>query len=189
MQTLDRALPASDEQANRERTTGRSGRMESTTVRNAAIRKWRCESRRLQPAAPTDNPPPSAAALRHRDVNMPPLLQSKGRRAGRCSRLILAVLLTIGDQVQNRRACDGNAPRDAVMARPRPVAILQVQDFLRRIGTPLLPFFTAGSLQAIADVEIREELFAPDGSEAVQKLLIGDLGLDLLNLLRVLLPV
>src|SRR6516162_11468268 len=98
MQTLDRALPASDEQANRERTTGRSGRMESTTVRNAAIRKWRCESHRLQPAAPTDNPPPSATALRRHDVNTPPLPQSTGRHVGRFSFVNLTAWLTIGDQ-------------------------------------------------------------------------------------------
>lgn len=79
-------------------------------------------------------------------------------------RLVLTVLLTIGDQVQNRRAGDCNTPRDAVMARPRPVTVLQVQDFLRRVGTPLLPLFTAGSLQTVADVEIRKELFSPDGS-------------------------
>jgi len=48
----------------------------------ASPRRKASASRRLPPAAPTNNPPPSAAALRHHDVNMPPLLQSTGRRAG-----------------------------------------------------------------------------------------------------------
>src|SRR3954465_8378000 len=98
-------------------------------------------------------------------------------------------LVAVGDQVQNRSTGDGNASRDAVMARPGPVTVLQVEDFLRGIGTPLLPFFTAGSLQTVADVEIGEEFFASDGAKAVHKLLIGDLILDSRDLLGILLPV
>src|SRR4051794_5641588 len=98
-------------------------------------------------------------------------------------------LVAIDDQVQNRSTGDSNASRDAVMARPGPVTVLQVEDFLRGIGTPLLPFFTAGSLQTIADVEIGEEFFAPDGAKTVHEVLIGDLTLESRDLLRILLPI
>src|SRR5947208_11030297 len=68
--------------------------------------------------------------------------------------------LAVRQQGENRGAGDGHAAGNAVMTRPGAVLVLHLDDFLLHSGVPLGPFRSAGAAQAVADVQVREELLA-----------------------------
>ena len=74
--------------------------------------------------------------------------------------------LAVGEQRQDGGAGDGDAAGNAVMSGPGAVFVLHLEDLGLDVGVPLLPFRPAGAMQAVADVEIREEFLAADGAEA-----------------------
>src|SRR2546423_118658 len=83
--------------------------------------------------------------------------------------------LALGEQCQHRRAGHGNASRDAMMSGPSAIVILQLHELGLHPVIPLLPGFAAGPMQAVADVEIREELLATKRSKPADKLVAGEL--------------
>src|ERR1700693_5200339 len=74
--------------------------------------------------------------------------------------------LPIHKHHQNSSAGYRNAPRDAVMSRPGSVFVLQLQQLGLDVTIPFFPFLAAGAMQAVADVEIREKLFAAERAES-----------------------
>jgi hypothetical protein len=46
---------------------------------------------------------------------------------------------------------------------------LKVDDFLGDLGVPFLPLVAAGTAQAVADIEVREEFLTANGSEAISQ--------------------
>src|SRR5260370_12605502 len=59
-----------------------------------------------------------------------------------------------------------NPAGDAVVAGPTSVLILQLDQLGLDVGVPFLPLRSAGAMQGIADIEVREKLFATERSEA-----------------------
>src|SRR5437773_1612362 len=109
--------------------------------------------------------------------------------AAAVSRKARRLIRTIDAQVENRRAGDGNASGDAMMPRPGSIAVLKPENLLRVLRVPLRPRITTTAFQAVADIEVREELLAADGTEAIYKGCLGQLSPYRSDLFSVLLPV
>src|SRR5437867_5479287 len=116
-------------------------------------------------------------------------MREQAAAAAALSRKVRRLIRTIDAQVKNRRAGDGNASGDAMMARPRSIAVLKVEDLRSDLRVPLFPLITTAAFQAVADIEVREELLAADGTEAIHKPCVGELTLYRRDLFSVLLPV
>src|ERR1017187_5688063 len=92
-------------------------------------------------------------------------------------------------QQQDRRAGHGYPAGDAMMSSPCAVFVLHLEQFGCHFRLPFFPFWPTCAAQTLADVQIREELLAANGAESRDELRVGQLTGNLLDLLRVLLPV
>jgi len=73
---------------------------------------------------------------------------------------------------EKQDSCTGHrdASCDAMLPGPCAVLILQFDQFRLHLGVPLVPVGATDAMQAVADVQVREELLTADGSEAGNKL-------------------
>src|SRR5262245_12361277 len=101
------------------------------------------------------------------------------------SKNVRRLKFTIRHQIENCCAGNGDPAGDAVVAGPRAILILQLQNLVTDLRIPSLPFLTAGASQAIADVQVGEELLSTDRTIAFNKLRIGKLTIDGIDLFGV----
>src|SRR5262245_6959031 len=76
-----------------------------------------------------------------------------------------------------------------MVARPGTVLVLHLEALIIHAGMPGLPFLAAGAAQAVADVEVGEELLASDRAIARDKAVVGELSFDRGDLLRIVLTI
>src|SRR5437867_4174488 len=96
------------------------------------------------------------------------------------------LLFAIRQQGQDGRTRHRHATRDAMMSRPCAILVLQLDELGFDIAVPFLPFRAAGAVQAVADVQIGEKLFAAHGAEPGDETRIRKPTGDLLDFGRIL---
>jgi hypothetical protein len=99
-------------------------------------------------------------------------------------RLLLPV--AICNQKQDGSAGYGHPSCDAVLARPRTIRVLETEDLRFHAVVPFRPIRAPGAPKAVADVQVREELFAANRPESSNEFRIRELLCDDLDLILVL---